>query len=136
MDLPEITHKQREGFDHMNVLRGEWNKIDSCEFADCSIPPTVAWCGENCNFRACRFAPGEAFDSEKDLEWKAHVEDTVGDSPPTAWDQHPAIRGVVTLVEPGQPFDATHFTGVSQIPEARFEKGMVRVLVPQLRAPI
>lgn len=131
-DLPEITHDHKDGFDHMKDLRGEWNKIENCDFVDCAVPPTVAWCGENCNFRACAFKPGEAFDSAKDLEWTAFVYATIGDDPQDAWDQHPAKRGAVKHVQPEQPFETTHFVGVSPVPESRFEKGTVRLLVPHL----
>jgi hypothetical protein len=133
-DLPEITHDHNEGFDHMTDLRGEWNTIDSCDFVDCAVPPTVAWCGENCNFRSCSFKPGEAFDSGKDLDWTAFVQDTVGEEPQAVWDQHPAKRSAVKHVQPDQPFETTHFSGASPVPEARFEKGTVRLLVPHLSA--
>ena len=131
-DLPEISHEHKQGFDHMKELRSEWNKIDSCDFLDCAVPPTVAWCGENCNFRACGFSPGGAFDSAKDLEWKAFVKDTVSDDPQAVWDEHPAKRAAVKHVQPEEPFETTSFAGVSPIPEARFEKGMLRLLVPHL----
>jgi len=133
-DLPEITHDHKDGFDHMKDLRGEWNKIESCDFIDCAVPPTVAWCGENCNFRACTFKPGEAFDSGNDLEWTAFVKDTIGDEEQAIWDQHPAKRSAVKHAQPDQPFETTHFAGISGIPEVRFEKGSVRLLVPHLGA--
>ncbi len=133
-NLPEITHDHKNGFDHMNDLRGEWNKIDSCDFIDCAVPPTVAWCGENCNFRACTFKPGEAFDSAKDLDWTAFVQDTIGADPQAVWDQHPAKRSAVKHVQPEHPFETTHTNGPSAIPEARFDKEGVRLLVPHLRA--
>lgn len=135
MDLPEVAHEHKPGFDHMAQLRGEWNKIESCDFVDCTVPPTVAWCGEGCNFRRCRFVAGEAFESPKDLDWSAYVTDPVGPGPEAAWAEHPAPHGKVKHVQPDRPFETTHFasgTSVSPLPEVRFENGVARLLVPHL----
>lgn len=133
-DLPEITHDQKEGFDHMKLLRGEWNKIESCDFIDCAVAPTVAWCGEDCNFRACKFTPGVAFDSAKDFDWAAFVKDSNGDVPQSVWDAHPAKRAAVKHVQKDKPFETTHFNFTSPVPEAAIEKGTVRLLVAHLAA--
>lgn len=134
MDLPEIAHGADggPGFDHMTRLRSEWNTIENCDFVDCTVPPTVAWCAERSNFLGCRFAPGEAYESDRDLEAVFFASDTVGPAPQAAWDRNPPKRARVKFVPSEQCFDSTDFAGRSPVPELQFVSGAVRVVRPHL----
>jgi hypothetical protein len=129
MDFPEIAHR-REGapdFDHMKLLRHEWNTIVSCDFVDCTIPPTVAWCAQKSNLIACRFVPGEPFDSAQETTVTNYVAE-VFDTPPDVWDSRPPTRKPVKLASPKEPHATTAFGPITAVPEARIEKGRVRAL--------
>ena len=134
MDFPEIAHRRdkTQAFDHMEHLRKDWNKLQSCDFVDCLVPPTVFWCSETSNFEGCRFMPGEAFESSTPLKAVAYVTDTVGDAPQMAWAQTPAKHAGVEVVNPGKPFPA--FTPSPQlcVPEVFFGK-RIEVLMPHVR---
>lgn len=134
MDFPEIAHSRRknEKFDHMKHLRQDWNRIQSCQFVDCVVPPTVFWCAESSNFDGCRFVPGEAFESDDPLHVVAHVTDTVGESPQLAWAQAPARRAHVDIVGPGKPFPTITLTPQLSVPEVFFAN-KIAVLMPHVR---
>ncbi|MDB5329034.1 MAG: hypothetical protein JWP03_185 [Phycisphaerales bacterium] len=106
MDWPEIKHPhdKNKAFSHIEALHGEWNKISSCEFIDCAVPPTVAWCAESSNFRGCKFIPGEAFESFKPLEWEAFVTETIGPKAQSVWASVPPKHAAVKLAPAPAPF--------------------------------
>ncbi len=121
MDFPEIQHPHNPGFDHAAVLHGDWNKIVGCDFVDCTVPPTVFWCAQASNFRACRFTPGEAFESEQASEDHAFVSDTMGPSPQSAWAVNPPKHANIQLVVTPQPFPTLSLTDIDAvIPELIF----------------
>ena len=130
MDVPEIAHR-REGaadFDHMKLLRHEWNTMVSCDFVDCTVPPTVTWCAQKSNLIACRFVPGEPFDSAEETTVTNHVAETLEMPPQEVWDSHPSTRKPVKLASPTEPYVTTAFSPVIAVPEVRIDKGRVRAL--------
>ena len=135
MDLPEIAHRRDKTnvFDHMEHLRKDWNRIQSCDFVDCLVPPTVFWCSESSNFEGCRFIPGEAFESSTPLKAVAYVADTVGESPQLVWAQAPAKKAGVEMINPGKPFPTITLTPELSVPEV-FVGKRIEVLTPHARS--
>jgi hypothetical protein len=130
MDVPEIAHR-REGandFDHAKLLGHEWNTIEACDFIDCAVRPTVAWCAKVSNFLGCRFVAGEAFDSAEELTVTNHVAGTICDPPQQVWDAAAPAREAVKLASPAQPHATTTLSMTSPVPEVRIDKGRARAL--------
>ena len=115
MDLPEIKHPHKEGFSHVTVLHGNWNKMVGCTFVDCALPPTVCWCAEGSNFFGCKFLPGEAFVSDTPWQDIAYISDTVGTSPQNAWTATPPANAPVTLMSAPSPFPTISLAGADAI---------------------
>jgi hypothetical protein len=108
-----------KAFDHLDHLRKDWEHFARCEFDDCVLPPTVAWCAEESNFVGCKFLPGEAFEGKEDFEWRAFVADTSGESPQAVWDARPGPRGKVKYVPLERPIDVPQ-VGARLIPEVTY----------------
>ena len=126
--FPEITHSHDpvKPYHHLDRLRHTWNHIAGCEFVDCAVPPTVAWCAEDSNFIACRFLRGEALEGDADFEWRAFVADTAGQAPQVVFDAHRSPGGKVLCVRLEQIADVPR-VGEKLIPEMTYAtKAVVR----------
>jgi hypothetical protein len=124
MDFTEITHRhdKNKTFDYMDRLRKDWNIIASCNFVDCSIPPTVFWCSESSNFFRCVFLPGPAFDSATATVADAFVQGTTGDTPDQINQSNPPTRAPLTISLRDVPFPVARWAANCPIPELRFDE--------------
>jgi hypothetical protein len=111
MNFPDID----QGANTVSLLRANWNKLISCDFVDCSLPPTVFWCSERSNFRGCKFASGKSFTIDNPLTVDAFVVDGVGAPPQDAWDT--AARDKIQFQNAATPFPTLHLPRNTEIPE-------------------
>lgn len=134
MDLPEIQHPHKAGYDDVKALHQEWNTLTGCTFVDCTVPPTVCWCAESSNFLRCKFVPGQPFESDKPWQETAYISDPLGPPPPTAWAANPPKRAPVTLQNAPAPFPILPLAGMDRlIPELLFEDSGVSVVRSHLK---
>jgi len=110
MSFPEVQHRRQQGqtFDHMKLLRSDWNNITGCQFVDCKIPPTVAWSARQSNYMGCKFGAGETFESDTPTEVAAFVADVEANLPHQVWRSHPA-RAPLKLAYASTPFPTVGF---------------------------
>jgi hypothetical protein len=121
MTFPEIIHNRKAGapFNHMDNLRQPWNRIFACEFVDCVVTPTVAWCAESSNFIGCKFIHGESFEGNEDFQWSAFLAETSGESPQVVFDARPSGRGKVKVISAAAPAEVPR-VGERLIPEITY----------------
>ncbi len=121
LTLPEIEPRRSKNkpFDVMKTLRKEWNKSETSNFIDCTVPPTVFWCAETSNFVLCKFIEGEAFESDAPTEVHAYVAQTSGDAPHKVCAAKPAARASLKVVYAERPFPSFRFPARPPIPELR-----------------
>ncbi len=121
MTFPEVIYKRdpTKEYNHLARLRRDWNRIAGCEFVDCAVPPTVAWCAEDSNFIGCKFLPGEAYEGDELFEWRAFISQTVGEAPQAVWDARPGIREKVKVVGLDRPADVPP-VGENLLPEVTY----------------
>jgi hypothetical protein len=93
----------------MKSLRGEWNTITNCQFVDCRIPPTIAWCARQSNYMGCKFIVGETFESDAPTEAAAFVADAEANLPHEIWRSNPA-RAPLKIAYAGDPFPTVAFS--------------------------
>lgn len=121
MTFPEAEHRRDPGkvFKHVDHLRRDWNRIRGCEFVDCVVPPTIAWCAEQSSFIGCKFVPGEAYEGDEEFEWAAFVADTVGPKPQAVFDSRPGKGAGVRVIGWDQAADVPRF-GETLVPEITY----------------
>lgn len=98
--LPEIEHRRSERFDHSTWFRKDWNKLEKSLLLECQVSGTVFWCTENCNLMACKFIPGDAYESDTELTVDAYLFNCLGTVPKTA------KRRAVTVTPAAKPWPA------------------------------
>jgi hypothetical protein len=103
----------------MRVLRSDWNRIESCTFFGCTVPPTVFWCATGSNFLVTKFIPGKPFESQEATEILAYVAETEGPPPQKVFEQNPAPEAPLTVKNAEKPFPCFRFPGPLPLSEAR-----------------
>jgi len=131
MNLPEIVQKAIRGkpVDDMDHLRKNWNIIQSCNFVNCTVFPTVFWCAENSNFWNCTFLPGFAFESETPTTVVAFVSGTTGLSPDRINLENPAQRAPLTIMDVNTPFPVARWDADCPIPELRHDDRLAQIVL-------
>ncbi|MBI5397463.1 MAG: hypothetical protein HZA91_19365, partial [Verrucomicrobia bacterium] len=116
MSFPEIEHTRPKDkpFDHMRLLRTDWNTISGCQFVDCEVAPTVGWCAQESNFMGCKFPAGETFESDSPTEITAFVADTGGDWPHRSWEAYASPQTALKVVYAPAPFSTIAFPVLAQ----------------------
>jgi hypothetical protein len=127
MTFPEIQPRRDKDkeFNHLSHLRHSWNRIRGCEFVDCTVPPTVAWCAEGATFVNCTFPPGQAFEGAEDFVWEAFVAGTKGELPQAVFDANPGSRGRVRAASLKQPPELP-ILGERLVPEITYSDRSVK----------
>ncbi|MEX2216691.1 MAG: hypothetical protein WD768_21435 [Phycisphaeraceae bacterium] len=114
--------------DATGPLRHNLRKIDSCNFAGCSIPPSIVLTSQQCNYFGCTFVAGAKYKGKTAITADPYLFKSKGAPPQTLWTPVEEGAGAVTVTPSMRAYSNPKFPLKPNIAELRADRALVELL--------